>query len=129
MDIRESSALMKKYNTCPECGNDKIGGTPSQGTLTIEDEVFTRSCKCGWRVVVDRRIKCCAYATYKTKGKTTDIYEVSIHGQGHKYLPLNELKELSGVKRVNHTAKIEEWLNTTEGRNWALKVAPARLPQ
>lgn len=127
MDIHEVAALTKKYNSCPECGSDKVGGVPSQGTLIIKDEVFIRSCKCGWHVVVDRRIKCCAYATYKTKGKTFGVYEVSIHGHGHKYLPLNELKKLSGAKRVNHTSKIEDWLNTTEGRNWALKVTPARL--
>lgn len=129
MNIRESSELMKKYGRCPECGSDEIGGVPSQGALIIEDEVFTRSCKCGWKVVVDRRIKCCAYATCKFKGKTTGVYEVSIHGQGHKYLPIDELKKLSGVKRIDHTAKIEAWLNTDDGRKWALMVPAAKLPQ
>ncbi|MBG9773549.1 DUF3797 domain-containing protein [Brevibacillus laterosporus] len=128
MNPYESNVLMKKYNVCPECGNDKIGGNPSQGTINIEDEVFTRSCKCGWKVIVDRRIKCRAYATFKLKGKTSGVYEVSIHGQGRKYLPVKELKELSGVKRVDHTSKIEEWLNSSEGRKWALEVKPARIP-
>ncbi|WP_115774247.1 DUF3797 domain-containing protein [Oceanobacillus arenosus] len=127
MNVYESMELTKKYGVCPECGNDKVGGEPSQGALIIQDEVFTRSCKCGWKVVIDRRIKCCAYMTNKRKGKTTGIYEVSIHGQGHKYLPLNDLKELAGVKRVNQTAKIEDWLNTTEGRKWALEVKPASI--
>ncbi|MGG3871400.1 DUF3797 domain-containing protein [Brevibacillus laterosporus] len=128
MNPYESNILMKKYNVCPECRNDKIGGSPSQGTINIEDEVFTRSCKCGWKVIVDRRIKCCAYATFKSKGKTSGVYEVSIHGQGRKYLSVKELKELSGVKRVDHTSKIEEWLNSSEGRKWALEVKPAIIP-
>jgi hypothetical protein len=118
---------MKKYSTCPECGNNNIGGEPSQGALIIEDEVFTRSCKCGWKVVIDRRIKCIDYMTCEIKGEATGIYEVSIHGGSHKYLPLNELKELSGVKRVNQTAKIENWLNSAQGRKWALEVKPASI--
>ncbi|MGV2886012.1 DUF3797 domain-containing protein [Paenibacillus taichungensis] len=126
MDSYEFSALAKKYNVCPNCGSDKIDG--QQGAMILKDEVFTRSCRCGWEVVVDRRIKCVAFATFKVKGRTSGIYEVSIHGRGHKYLPLNELKELSGVNRVNSASKFEEWLNTTEGRKWALEVAPARLP-
>lgn len=125
MNITDSMELLKKYNTCPTCGSDKIGN--GEGTLNIENDVFERTCKCGWKVVEDRRIKCVAYMTSKSKGKTTGIYEVYIHGQGHKYLPLNDLKELSGVKRVNQTAKIEAWLNSKEGRKWALEVNPANV--
>lgn len=127
MNIRESSELMKKYNNCPECGSDNIGGEPSQGALIIQDEVFTRSCKCGWSVTVDRRIKCVAYMTCKRNRKSDGIYEVSIHGRGHKYLPLNELKEKANVRSVNQSSKIENWLNTREGRNWALEVSPASI--
>ncbi|MGY0692940.1 DUF3797 domain-containing protein [Virgibacillus sp. FSP13] len=119
MIISDSLALIKKYGKCPKCGNDKIGN--GEGTMVIEDNVFERTCKCGWSVIEDKRIKCVAYMTTKNKGKTTGIYEVKINGR-HKYLPLNELKEKSGATRVNQTKKIEGWLNTLEGREWALTV-------
>lgn len=124
MLTKDSSELIKKYGTCPECGNDKVGGEPTQGTLIIEDEVFTRSCKCGWKVVVDRRIKHCATMTKRKNNKLIGgIYEVSIHGQlMHKYLPLIELKERAGVKRIDQHQKIESYLNSQEGRKWALEV-------
>lgn len=115
--------LIKKHEECPECGNDKVGGEPSQGALIVEDEVFTRSCKCGWSVVVDRRIKHRATMTKKRGNKIVGgVYEVSIHGQGRKLLPLLELKERSGARRINQKAKIEGWLNSEEGRKWALEV-------
>lgn len=119
MNIRESSELMKKYNNCQECGSDKIGGNPSQGALIIEDEVFTRSCKCGWKIVIDRRIKHIATMTKKRGNKVIGgVYEVSIHGEGHKLLPLLQLKEKAGVT----DRKIVDWLNSREGRKWALEV-------
>lgn len=123
MNINESIELMRKYGTCPECGNDKIGGIPSQGAMILEDEIFNRSCKCGWFVTVDRRIKHVATMTKKRGSKLVDgIYEVVIHGKGHKFLPLIELKERAGVKRINQHAKIEDYLNSQEGRKWALDV-------
>lgn len=129
MYANESLELIKKYSKCPECGNDKVGGKPSEGALIIEDEIFTRSCKCGWSVTVDRRIKHIATLSKRKGGKLIGgVYEVRIHGQqGHKYLPLLELKERSGVKRIDHNRKIEEWLNSKEGRKWALEV-PAVSP-
>lgn len=123
MNIRESSELMKKYNNCQECGSDRIGGNPSQGALIIEDEVFTRSCKCGWKIVIDRRIKHIATMTKKRGNKVIGgVYEVSIHGEGHKLLPLLQLKEKAGVTRTNQDRKIVDWLNSREGRKWALEV-------
>lgn len=129
LNIRESSLLIKKYGKCPECGNDRVGGEPSQGSLIIEDEFFTRGCKCGWSVTVDRRIKHIATMTQRRSGKLIGgVYEVRIHGQqSHKYLPLLELKEKSGVKRIDHNAKIEEWLNSSEGRKWAIEVPAASI--
>lgn len=125
MNLTDSMELIKKYGTCPKCGNDKIGN--GQGTLIIEDNVFERSCSCGWKVVEDRRIKCIAYCTTKKKGKTSGVYEVAIHGQGHKYLPLNELKKLAGVRQVSQTSKIEYFLNTVEGCKWAITVKEASI--
>lgn len=70
-----------------------------------------------------------ATLTKRRSGKLVGgVYEVKIDGQfSHKYLPLLELKEKSGVKRIDHNKKIEEWLNSTEGRKWALEV-PAASP-
>lgn len=49
-------ALIKDYGDCPECGNDKVGGTPSSGSLNFDGEhgTFERGCKCGWNI----EIKC-----------------------------------------------------------------------
>lgn len=123
MLIQETVELMKRYGNCHECGNDRVGGEPSQGALVIEEDTFTRSCKCGWKVVVDRRIKHRATMTKKKGSKLIGgVYEVSIHGQGRKLLPLLELKERSGVNRINQHEKIEDWLNSKDGRKWALEV-------
>lgn len=51
MNAIESINLMRKYNQCTNCGNDKVGG--GEGTVNIEGEVFRRSCKCGWSVIVE----------------------------------------------------------------------------
>lgn len=51
MNAIESIKLMRKYNQCPNCGNDKVGG--GEGTVNIEGEVFRRTCKCGWSVTVE----------------------------------------------------------------------------
>lgn len=119
MNVNDSLELINKYAACPKCGNDKIGN--GEGTLIIENNVFERSCKCGWKIIDDKRIKVVAWMTTKSKGETTGIYEVVIDGR-HKYLPLNEVKEKAGVTRVNQTKKVESWLNTIEGRSWALSV-------
>lgn len=121
MHIYDSTELMKKYGDCPECGNIYVGN--GQGTLIIEDDVFTRSCKCGWEVTVDRRIKHKATMTKKKGSKLIGgVYEVAIYGHGRKLLPLLELKEKSGFKRINQHDFIEAWLNSPDGRKWAIDV-------
>lgn len=124
MLLREAMELTKKYGKCQECGSDKVGGEPSEGSLSVLDEIFTRSCKCGWSITVDRRIKHCATMTKRKGGKLVGgVYEVSFHDcPFHKYLPLIELKERAGVKRIDQHKKIEEYLNSEEGRKWATEV-------
>ncbi|HZG81592.1 MAG TPA: DUF3797 domain-containing protein, partial [Brevibacillus sp.] len=46
MNAYRSVQLMRKYANCKKCGNDKVGD--GEGTLIIEDNIFKRSCKCGW---------------------------------------------------------------------------------
>lgn len=128
MNIHRVTELMRKYSTCLECGSKDIGGEPSVGTLNISDEVFTRTCKCGWSVVEDHRIKHISTSAKKQGSKVVGgAYEVAIHGQAHKLLPLLVLKEKAGVKRINQHAKIDSWLNSVEGRKWALAVPAETL--
>ena len=125
MDMSKSLELIRRYGVCPKCGNDKVGGEPSQGALIIEDEIFTRRCKCGWEVVVDLSIQHVTTLSKRRGGKLVGgCYEVKIHGhgRGRKLLPLLELKERAGVKRIDQHTKIEAWLNSAEGRKWALEV-------
>ena len=120
MNIVDSMELLKKYANCAECGSDKLGN--GEGTLDIADNVFNRTCKCGYSITIDKRIKVIASATKRVGRKTEGIYEVRIDDSlKHKYLPVNELKELTGIKRINQFKKVEEWLNTKEGRKWAIE--------
>lgn len=43
--------LMSKYEKCPECGSDRIGN--GQGGIIVEDNTFTRTCKCGFKITVN----------------------------------------------------------------------------
>lgn len=45
--------LMKKYRKCQWCGNESIG--EGEGMLEVEDGVFTRTCKCGWMIVMEEQ--------------------------------------------------------------------------
>ncbi|WP_456959295.1 DUF3797 domain-containing protein [Lysinibacillus sp. TE18511] len=47
--------MAKKYNNCENCGNDRLGGEPSEGGINYDGENghFERSCKCGWKIVLD----------------------------------------------------------------------------
>lgn len=62
MNLRRATELMEKYATCQECGSDFIGN--GAGTLTVEDNIFRRSCECGWKIEVEE-------ANHKTKGEWT----------------------------------------------------------
>lgn len=50
MDARKSVQLMRKYSKCENCGNEHVGN--GEGTLEINDDIFKRTCKCGWSVEV-----------------------------------------------------------------------------
>lgn len=47
--------LINKYGNCPVCDNDKVGN--GEGTLIVEDNVFTRTCKCGFKIIVNEEGK------------------------------------------------------------------------
>lgn len=42
--------IMPKYEKCPNCGSTTIGN--GQGGIIVEDETFTRTCKCGFKITV-----------------------------------------------------------------------------
>jgi len=44
--------LLKVYSECHLCGSDKVGD--GKGELLIQDNIFIRSCACGWHVRLDR---------------------------------------------------------------------------
>lgn len=111
MDMMVAAELMKKYGNCPECGNGNVGGTPTEGSLNIGDGLFQRGCKCGWNIVVDRRIRV-------LRGGST-VTLLAIYGQPDKLVSSVELKKQTGFTQVS---RMNEWLNTEEGRAWALTV-------
>ncbi|MNC37366.1 hypothetical protein D3C75_859260 [compost metagenome] len=119
MNALKSIQLMKKYNKCPKCGNDKVGG--GEGTVNIKDDVFSRTCKCGWSVEVDQNdtpllnLKVAVWATMGPRR----IYE--LHDKENRfygYVSVNELQKMGYVKRINHCKKAEEFFNTVEGLKW-----------
>ena len=38
-------------NNCPNCKSDKIGN--GEGSLKVDDNTFTRTCKCGFEITID----------------------------------------------------------------------------
>jgi len=52
MNVEKVMPLLNKYEKCPQCGNTLIG--KHQGSIRIEDKTFTRTCKCGFKITVDK---------------------------------------------------------------------------
>lgn len=50
MNINLSLAMQRAYNKCPDCKNEYIGN--GQGTMMIDDNIFKRTCKCGYSVTI-----------------------------------------------------------------------------
>ncbi|EEM10541.1 DUF3797 domain-containing protein [Bacillus pseudomycoides] len=50
VNVVSTLKLTRKYAECPECGNDKVGN--GEGALEINDDIFKRTCKCGWNIEV-----------------------------------------------------------------------------
>jgi Domain of unknown function (DUF3797) len=50
MNAMEFLRISAKYNNCPDCGSDKLGN--GEGTLSVEEDIYKRTCKCGFEVVV-----------------------------------------------------------------------------
>lgn len=50
MKAKNSNILIINYAACPKCGSELIGS--GEGTLLIENDIFERTCKCGFHVVI-----------------------------------------------------------------------------
>lgn len=50
MKALKASELINQYATCPDCGSEKVGN--KEGLVSINDNVFKRECKCGWKVKI-----------------------------------------------------------------------------
>ncbi|MGG4447611.1 DUF3797 domain-containing protein [Brevibacillus porteri] len=119
MNALKSVQLMRKYANCKECGNDKVGN--SEGALLIEDDIFKRSCKCGWSIEVDENdnpllnLKIAAWATIGPQR----IYEIhDKDGRFFGYVNVNVLQQMGYVKRIDHSKKAEAFFNTPNGLAW-----------
>lgn len=58
MNAKESNAISKVFEVCPDCGNGLIGN--GQGKLNIDTDLFLRSCKCGFEaklVIKHKKLK------------------------------------------------------------------------
>ena len=55
MNAVKALEIMTKYQNCPDCGNNKIRN--GEGGLIVEDDTFTRKCKCGFSITVDENGK------------------------------------------------------------------------
>lgn len=53
MNITEKLLLTQKYAVCPECGSKDIEN--GQGNVNVVGSIFTRSCKCGYAVTLNKR--------------------------------------------------------------------------
>lgn len=42
--------IMPKYEKCPKCGSSTIGN--GQGGIIVEDDTFTRTCNCGFKITI-----------------------------------------------------------------------------
>lgn len=122
MNAHKSVVLMRKYSNCKECGSDKIGN--DEGTLIIEDNIFRRSCKCGWSTELDEdgnpllNLKVAFWATIGSR----KIYELhDKDGKFFGYVSVNELQKMGYVKRIDQSKKADEFFNTTDGLNWVKK--------
>ena len=59
--------IMNKYINCPVCGYDKLG--EGNGALIVDDNRFERSCRCGFRIVINEKEEVILHH-YESNGNT-----------------------------------------------------------
>ncbi|MFJ6264394.1 DUF3797 domain-containing protein [Lysinibacillus xylanilyticus] len=57
MDVRDYLRIAPFVNDCPNCGYENVGTNEStgefHGVLNVDDNLFTRKCRCGFEVTID----------------------------------------------------------------------------
>ena len=51
MNIHLYLEVAPHINDCPKCGNQYVGN--GQGTLSVNDDIIERTCKCGFKFSYD----------------------------------------------------------------------------
>lgn len=93
MGINDFLAISKLTNNCPKCGSDTLGN--GEGALLVNENLFTRSCKCGfhleydtnngvsrnkimkaiYKALRDDKIRFCVESVFELEGVTVDREE------------------------------------------------------
>lgn len=59
MDVMDYLRITPLLNKCPHCGHGQVGTNDStsefHGALLIEDNLFTRKCRCGFEITIDSK--------------------------------------------------------------------------
>lgn len=53
MIINHLLQISRLTNDCPKCGSDKLGN--GEGALIVNENIYTRSCKCGFHFEYDTK--------------------------------------------------------------------------
>lgn len=61
------TSIMSRYVKCPICGHDKLG--QGHGKLIVQDNIFDRSCRCGFRIVINDKEEILLHH-YENRGNT-----------------------------------------------------------
>lgn len=68
MNVQDYLRIAPFINDCPKCGYGNVGTDEKtgefHGALNVDDNLFTRKCRCGFEVTIDANV-----GTTKTKIK------------------------------------------------------------
>lgn len=57
MNIQHYLRISTFVNDCPNCGYDRVGTEDAtdefHGALIVDDNLFTRKCRCGFEITID----------------------------------------------------------------------------
>lgn len=51
MNALNAAELIELYETCPNCGNRMV--CCGEGSIEITENIFKRTCKCGFSIVIE----------------------------------------------------------------------------
>ncbi len=122
MDINRFLKELKRELVCDGCGRSL--NIKSNFSVSLENDVIYKTCECGTVHEIDGRISIRGYSSTRSGKNVTYQVEVQIDGSLiTKYLPGDELKKRAGAIRISQLDKMELYLNSKEGRIWAIENA------